>query len=95
MHTVQLELSDELAKTLTPYSDKLSVLLELGLQEWLKREQRESLPARERVLRLLAGSDQVKVPRPYTGEKPYVRHTPIPITGEPVSDIVVEQRGAL
>jgi hypothetical protein len=95
MHTVQLELSDELAETLTPYRDKLSILLELGLQEWLKREQGKSLLARERVLRVLAGLDQVKVPRPYTDEKPYVRHTPVPITGKSVSKIVVEQRGEL
>ncbi len=31
MHTIQLDIPDELAERLAPYSDNLSVLLELGL----------------------------------------------------------------
>lgn len=95
MHAVQLELSDELATTLASHRDKLPVLLELGLQEWLRREQWEHPALRERLLQVLAASGKVEIPRPYTGEKPYVRHTPVPITGKPVSELIVEQRGSL
>lgn len=48
MNIVQLELPDELAEMLAPYHDKLLALLELGLREWLKREQRKLPPLRER-----------------------------------------------
>jgi len=95
VNTIQLELSDDLAATLTPYHDKLPTLLELGLHEWLKREQQKPTVRRERMFRVLAASGRVEVPRPYVGEKSYVRHTPVPITGKPVSELVVEQRGSL
>jgi len=95
MYTIQLELRDELAERLAPYHDKLLELLELGLQEWLEREQQEHIAPRERLLQVLATSDNIKMPRPYTGERPYVRHTPVPITGKPVSELLIEQRGPL
>ena len=95
MYTIQLELEDELAEKLAPYRDKLLALLELGLQEWLERERQESLALGERLLLVLAASGKVEMPRPYTAEKPYVRHTPVPITGKPVSELIVEQRGLL
>ena len=95
MYTIQLELQDTLAKKLAPYRDHLVEVLELGLQVWLERERRERLPPREHLLQVLAASDKVEVPKTYTGEKPYVRHTPIPITGKPVSKLVIEQRGPL
>ena len=66
MYTIQLELRDELAEKLAPYHDRLIELLELGLQEWLEREQQE-----------------------------HIRHTPVPITGKPVSELLIEQRGPL
>jgi len=95
MNTVQLELSDELAETLAPYHNKLPALLELGLREWLKREQQDPPALRERMLLVLTASGRVEAPRPYVGEKPYVRRTPVPITGKPISELVVEQRGSL
>jgi hypothetical protein len=95
MHTIQLELRDELAEKLAPYHDKLLELLELGLQEWLERERQKHLSPKERLLQILAASDKIKMPRPYTGEEPYVRHTPVPITGKPVSELLIEQRGPL
>jgi len=67
-------------------------LLELGLQEWLERERQERMVLRENLLQVLAASGKVVLPKPYTGKKPYVRHTPVPITGKPVSELVIEQR---
>jgi hypothetical protein len=95
MSTIQLEVSSELAEKLRPYRDKLVELLELGLQQWQEREQQDQKVQQEQLLQVLAASGKVTLPQPYTGEKPYVRGTPVPITGKPVSKIVSEQRGPL
>lgn len=95
MYTIQLEIPDELAEKLGPYRDRLPELLELGLQEWLELERQESLALREDLLLALAASGKVTPPKPYTDERPYERRTPVPITGKPVSEIMIEQRGRL
>jgi hypothetical protein len=95
MVTIQLEIPDELAKKLTPYHNQLLELLELGLQERQVREQQAQQGQQERLLQVLAASGRVEMPKPYTGKKRYVRHTPVPITGKPVSEIIIEQRGPL
>lgn len=48
---------------------------------------------KEHLRQALAASGRVTVPEPYTSQESYERHTPVPITGEPVSDIIIEQRG--
>ena len=94
MQTIQLQISDELAKQLAPYREQWTALLEAGLRAW-----QQTAPANqgeseaEQVRRVLAASGRVRVPKPYPGKKPYVRHTPVLITGQPVSEIVIEQRG--
>ncbi len=93
MHTIHLDIPDELAEKLAPYCDHLSALLELGLQAWLEREQQERLALQERVLQVIAASGKVAMPQPPTGQEPYVRHTPVPITGKSVSELIIEQRG--
>ena len=95
MYTIQLELSDELAEKLAPYRDKLLVLLELGLQEWLKQKQQENQVGKEHLRQVLAESGKVEIPQSHEREKPYVRHTPVPLIGKPVSQWVIEQRGPL
>ena len=93
MHIIQLDIPDELAEKLAPYSDHLSALLELGLQAWMAQEQLEHGALREGILQILAASGKVAIPQPYPGPGPYVRYTPIPITGKPVSELVIEHRG--
>jgi hypothetical protein len=95
MCIIQFEVQDELAEKLAPYGDKLADLLELGLQVWLERERQERLTGQERLFQVLVASGKVKIPSPYTGEKPYIRHTPVPISGKPVSELIIEQRGPL
>jgi hypothetical protein len=95
MHTIQLELDEELARKLDPYRDKIPELLELGLGALQERERREHQEARERLLRALEASGKIKVPEPYTGEQAYVRHSPPTVAGKPVGQIVIEQRGSL
>ena len=93
MHTIQLDIPDELAERLEPYSDHLLILLELGLQAWMAHEQQEHGAVREDILQILAVPGKVTLPQPYPGPEPYVRHTPIPITGKPISELVIEYRG--
>jgi hypothetical protein len=93
MHTIQLDIPDELAERLAPYSDNLLALLELGLQAWTAHEMQQQLALREDLLRILATSGKVAIPHPYTGPAPYLRHTPLPITGKSVSELVMEHRG--
>lgn len=95
MRMIEVEVSSRLDEKLAPHRDKLPRILELGLQAWLEREQEERHTAQEDVLQLLAASGKVDLPEPYTVEEPYERRTPVPITGKPVSQIVIEQRGSL
>ncbi len=95
MVTIQLEIPDKLAENLAPYQDQLLELLELGLHERLERERQERLALQERVFQVLAASRKVELPKPYTGEKPYIRHTPVPISGNQGRESVIEQRGPL
>ena len=96
MSIIRIEIPDKLAKKLRPYQDRLVELLELGLQKWQEREQDEhQIQQQEALSQILAVSGKVTLPKPYTGEKPYVRHTPVPITGKPISEILIEQRGPL
>ena len=95
MHRIQVEIPDRLAEKLAPHRDRLPELLELGLQVWLEGKEQERVVTHEGLLHALAASGKVTLPQPYRGEKPYGRHTPVPITGKPVSRIIIEQRGAL
>ena len=94
MHTIQLELEEELAAKLVPYRDKLPEMLELGLEALQEREARERQEERKRVLAVLGAAPQVSLPRPPNGDAPYTRRSPVQITGQPVSEIVIAERGA-
>jgi len=48
---------------------------------------------REQIDRILAASGRVFVPQPATAFESDVYHAPVPITGQPVSEIAIEQRG--
>jgi hypothetical protein len=95
MKIVQIEIPDELAEKLAPYQGNLSELLEIGLKERQARENQEQLALTQRIRQALADSGLVRVPQTYSGDKPYERHTPVEIEGEPVSEIVIRQRDPL
>lgn len=94
MHTIQLELEEELAAKLIPYRDKLPEMLELGLEALQELETRERQEKRKRVLAVLGAAPQVNLPEPPNGDAPYIRLSPVEITGQPVSEIVIAERGA-
>jgi hypothetical protein len=95
MHTIiELQVSEELAQRLAPYQNQLPELLEAGLRVWQDEEHATNeATLQERIRRVLAASGRVRLPKADLGMKPYTRHTPVPITGKPVSEIVIEQRG--
>ena len=55
MHTIQLELEEELAARLVPYRDKLPEMLELGLEALPEREVRECQITTARQITLGSG----------------------------------------
>lgn len=93
MATVQFEISDVLAEELTPYQQYLSKLLELGLIEWKKLRQEEELKRLHQTLTKLANAGKIILPAPVT--QPYQRTTPVKLAGQPLSEIVINQRGML
>ena len=94
MQTIQIEIPDELALKLLPYQHDLPSLLEAGLAVKEHTAQPTSIDGEaERVRRVLLASGRVRVPSPHTDAAPYVRHTPVAITGQAISEIVIEQRG--
>ena len=95
MSTIQIEIPDALAKKLAPHHARLVELLELGLQKWMEHEEQDFLLYREKTLQNLAASGKISLPKPYTQTEPYVTHSPVDATGEPTSEVIIEQRGPL
>ncbi|MCX6044438.1 MAG: hypothetical protein NT075_04945 [Chloroflexi bacterium] len=93
MQIIQLQVSDELAEQLIPYHEQLSILLAIGLQTWQQHTHATPDSTDERIRSILAASGWVILPMVETNPEPYVRQTPVSITGKPVSEIVIEQRG--
>ena len=105
MSTITLEIPDTLTVKLAPYQNQLLELLELGLSMWPKYRDNgpvgnDPTPADDfvaqkpqtNVYQVLASSSKVTPPKPYRASKPYLRQTPVPITGKPVSQLVMEER---
>ena len=95
MLTIQLELPDQLAKMVLPLQDSLPEIIEIGLRHW--RKQTPSTP-RMRVEQLWEAAGLIE-PAILTGDYRPVqvreRRTPIQTGGQPASEIIIEQRGAL
>ena len=73
-----------------PENTRLTVIVPEDLAQDLERED----VARQELLRSREMEGKIQRPKPYTDQPPYVRHTPVPITGEPVSEVIVKQRGS-
>ena len=94
METIQFEVPDDLAVELRPYRQQLPQLLKAGLQVFRQSAQKQTdETVNAQIRRTLAASGRVRLPLPEPMTKPYVYHTPVPITGQSVSEIAIEQRG--
>ena len=95
MLTIQLELPDQLAKMVLPLQDSLPEIIEIGLQHWHKQT---PSTLRERVEQLWEAAGLIEpatVGEDHSPTAAHQRRTPIQAGGQPASEIIIEQRGAL
>ncbi len=86
--TIELTVASKLAEDLLPYQHRLEEVLEAGL-----RAIQSSPNSMDEFWESLAHSGRVILPIPTN--KPYIRHTPITLRGQLLSDIIIAQRGEL
>ena len=95
MIIIPIELPDELAREVLPLQERLPEIIKLGLQYW--KQQAPSTP-RERA-ELLWEAAGLLEPVVVSGDDHPAQdrqlRTPIHAGGQPASEIVIEQRGAL
>jgi hypothetical protein len=95
MITIPIQLSEELAERVRPLQDRLPEIIELGLRHL--REQPPPTP-RQRVEQLWEAEGLIEpaARSRKRGQKTRrKRRTPIAVGGQPASEIIIEQRGAL
>ena len=95
MITIPVQLSEELAERVRPLQDRLPEIIELGLRQWRKQS---TLTPRQRVEQLWEAQGLVE-PVALNSERDQKtrrkRRAPIPVGGQPASEIIIEQRAAL
>ena len=91
MTTIQVNVPDELAQRLMQYRARWVEVLEAGLRA-IEPSQNET-EAMQAVLQKLAHQGKIILPRP--APQPYRRHPLLELSGELISEIVIEQRGEL
>ena len=95
MITIPVQLSEELAERVRPLQDRLPKIIELGLRQWRKQP---VLTPRQRVEQLWEAQGLVEPAVPSNDQRQTTRRKPqmpIPVDGQPASEIIIEQRGAL
>jgi hypothetical protein len=92
MREITIEIPDQLAERLSPYREQLPQILERGLADLETASPRPD-DWRERTIRVLMATGLVRMPE--TSLRPRRRHTPIKMTGKPLSELIIEQRGQL
>ena len=95
MITIPVQLSEELAARVRPVQDRLPEIIELGLRQWRKQP---VLTPRQRVEQLWEAQGLVEPAAPSSAPRQKnrrKRQAPIPTGGQPASEIIIEQRGAL
>lgn len=95
MVTIPIQLSEELAERVQPLQDRLPEIIELGLRQWRKQP---ALTPLQRVEQLWEAQNLVEPAAPSSDRRQKTRRTrqaPIPAGGQPASEMIIEQRGAL
>jgi len=98
MITIPVRLSNELAKRVQPFQDRLPEIIELGLRQITAgREGQADYPqANQRALDALTSTGIVTLPTPAAHRKARARRTPIQAGGPPASALIIaERRGEL
>lgn len=95
MITIPVQLSEDLAERVRPVQDRLPEIIELGLRQWRKQP---ALTPRQRVEQLWEAQGLVEPTAPGSARRQKARRkrqAPIPAGGQPASEVIIEQRGAL
>ena len=95
MITIPVQLSEELAERVRPLQDRLPEIIELGLRQWRKQS---ALTPRQRVEQLWEAEGLIEPAVPSSDQRQKARRkrlSPIPVGGQPASEIIIDQRGVL
>jgi len=95
MITIPVQLPEDLAERVRPVQDRLPEIIELGLRQLRKQS---AVTPRQRVEQLWEAQGLVEpIVRSSTRRQKArrKRQAPIPAGGQPASEIIIEQRGAL
>lgn len=95
MITIRVQLPEDLAERVRPVQDRLPEIIELGLRQWRRQS---VLTPRQRVEQLWEAQGLVEPTVSTRARRQNARRrrqAPIPAGGQPASEIIIEQRGAL
>lgn len=91
MKVIEVRISDELAKQLEPYEEQITEILKLGLERQAEQEQLARQERRPRIYQALANTEGITLPQHRDSDRR--RPLPAPITGEPLSEMIIKDRG--
>ncbi len=97
MVTISLNVSDELARRLAPYRDRLPEIVELGLSQVESgggegtESNRSAL--KMQVLAALRSTGIITLPESANRAVTRVRRTPVKAGGPPASELIIAERG--
>jgi hypothetical protein len=100
MVTISLKVSDELARRLAPYRDRLPEIVELGLSQVESGAEEDADTNRSalkaQVLAAWRSTGLITAPESATRAGTRVRRTPVKAGGTPASELIIaERRGKL
>ena len=94
MANISVEVSDELAKRLSPLKDRLPEIIELGLKQIESSFEKEPdlMKLKKEALAKLHQTGIVTIPDLAKSSSSRTRHTPIDAGGLPASAIIIKNR---
>jgi hypothetical protein len=94
MVTISVELSNELARAVLPLQDRLPEIIELGLRQWAAEptQQTDNAHAKRQILRVLASTGIVTLPKATAGRNAQARRSPIAAGGPSASSLILAER---
>ncbi len=105
MHTITLEIPDDLVETARQHQAELPRIVEQGLKRLNGKKRKRAtkpktphelaLAERARILQILAADEYISIPTLDPEISKQHDHPPIAIGGKPLSEIIIADRGPL
>lgn len=95
MITIPVQFSEELAAQVRPVQDRLPEIIELGLRQWRKQPALTPRQSVEQIWEAQGLVEPVVTDSHQRRPASRKRRAPIPVGGQPASEIIIEQRGVL